>query len=384
MLRLVIVFFFSLVVLSGNGQTFEDAERNYLNGKNERALEQVNTLIQEHSRAEYLLLRAMINQQLELNSNAYDDYVTALSLDQDYYEAYFQFGEFLMKTADYKRAVASFSYLLNRLKKGETKGIFFKRDVYAREGVKVTSLVSMEPELLMNRAMAFHALGEYGLALQDFSQAIQLDPTTDKYVNRALLLADMGKVESARSDLKKAIDLNPSSALAWYNLLVLDHTTQLPAQIEDSEFGPLLSMKGVEAYEQGENQKAKVYFDQALKLMPEDVLLLVNAGRLDYRLGDMDAAEKKFLKARKLDEKRTETYYLLGNVHFARGDFKQALDLYENYLRTDPTYANIWFNAGMAYLELKQVESACDCLERAQDLGMSKASAFLSTHCTKE
>ena len=68
---------------------------------------------------------------------------------------------------------------------------------------------------------------------------------------------------------------------------------------------------------------------------------------------------------------------LLGNSYYGQREFRNALNYYEQFLKTDPTNAQIWFNSAMAYLELKENENACDCLIRSSELGMKESSSFL-------
>ena len=65
---------------------------------------------------------------------------------------------------------------------------------------------------IMNRGSAYSAKGDLDRALQDYNQAIELDPgNAGAYVNRGRALAGRGQFESAIEDYAKAISLNPNS-----------------------------------------------------------------------------------------------------------------------------------------------------------------------------
>jgi len=366
-------------------ESYDLASAGYISGDYIQALAHINTSLEKGNDPSHYLLRAMIHQALTNNSNAHDDFVKAITLDREYYEAYFQFSEFLSETFEYERAIASLNFLLNRISRGETKGIFIKYDVHGVEGTQITTLVGMEAEILMKRGLALKKMGRLDEAMLDFDRAIEITETVDKFVNRALLFSELGRRKEAKEDLTSAISLNPNSALAWYNLLIIDVATKLPGSLEmNSEFAPMLSLKGIEAFEGGDVDAAEKLFSQALQLTPNDPVLLLNAGRVDQRNQNFEKAQDKFVRVIHLSPAKSEALYLLGNSYFGQKEYKNALNYYEQYLKTDPTNAQIWFNSAMAYLELDETESACKCLRRSDDLGMSRSDTFLTEYCTKE
>src|ERR1017187_5838324 len=69
-----------------------------------------------------------------------------------------------------------------------------------------------------NRGVAYYERGEYDRAIQDFEQAIALNP---KYAlafnNRCAAYHDKGEYDRAIQDCNQAIKLNPNHAGAYYN-----------------------------------------------------------------------------------------------------------------------------------------------------------------------
>lgn len=366
-------------------ETYDLASKNF-NSKNfEEALEYIETSLESKETSSSYLLRAMINQSLSRNSNANDDFVKAITLDKDYYEAYFQYSEFLFESFEFEKSIASLNFLLNRLAKGETKGIFIKYDTHGQEATQITTLVGMEVDILAKRGLALQKLGRPDAAMVDFNQALDIAETVDNLVNRSLLFVELGEFENARKDLDQSIKLNPSSALAWYNLLIIDPTTELPVVLEGNmDFAPMLSIKALESFDSEDYVSAGKLFEQALRLTPNDPVLLLNAGRLDQRNQDFKLAQAKFTKVINLAPSKSEALYLLGNSYFGQKQYRNAINYYQQYLKTDPTNAQTWFNSGMAFLELEDSENACKCLNRANDLGMDRAAEFLSDYCTIE
>ncbi|NJM76181.1 MAG: tetratricopeptide repeat protein [Acaryochloridaceae cyanobacterium RU_4_10] len=61
-------------------------------------------------------------------------------------------------------------------------------------------------------------LGDYREAIQDYTQAIQLNShDADAYVGRGNVRSDLGDYRGAIQDYTQAIQLNPNHGLAYYN-----------------------------------------------------------------------------------------------------------------------------------------------------------------------
>ncbi len=382
-------FLYLIIIVLANSLLAQDyyhkAEKLFFDSNHKQALEAINQEIQNTPEPQDYLLRALIHESLGFFSNANEDFVQAIRLDEEFYEAYFHFAEFLSNTNDFEKAIASLTLLLNKIDQGETKGVFFKIDQNGLEATSVTALSGMKSEILTNRSIAYQQLGMFDLSLLDINHALNIDETAGRLVNRSFLFSELNQNEKALKDLKQAVSIAPDNALAWYNLFLLDRSTEIPTTLDGiDEFGPMLSLKGVEAMELGDTGKAAELFEQALVLTPNDASLLLNSGRLDFKNQQFASARQKFESALKNDSSKKEAIYLLGNALFGQGDFEQALEKYSAYLKVDPTSGDVWFNSGMAYLELNDAENACMCLERASDFGMKRAETFRSEYCTNE
>lgn len=99
-----------------------------------------------------------------------------------------------------------------------------------------------------NRGRAWSDRGEYARAMQDFDEAIKLDPNYPDALN--------------------------SRALAWRGL--------------------------------GQNERAMADFDLAIKLDPNYAIALFNRGLTEQALGRPDAAEKDFARAKETGPRLTE------------------------------------------------------------------------------
>ena len=90
-----------------------------------------------------------------------------------------------------------------------------------------------DPEGYGFRARAYSRLGDFPLALEDWSTAILLAPESPiAYYNRALVHQSLGDPESALEDLEKAVELDPEYAEAYL--------ARGNARFNNGEFGPAL------------------------------------------------------------------------------------------------------------------------------------------------
>lgn len=376
-----------IIVTSGYSQArlYENAEEAYVRGEHDKALGWINKKIDKDPTSPDYLLRALINTQKKWRSNAYDDFSEAIRLDQTYLEAFFHFGKFLIESNEYEKSVSILTELLERVESGETQGLFFRIDQSGDRNVKIQSIEGMEAEVLTTRSLALLELGMYDLALQDLNAAMALEPSSDKLVNRSQVYKKMDQSGKAIADLKLAVEKDPKYGLAWYNLFILDPDIELPRHLKvNQDFVPMLSARAVDAVNDKDFVLARKLYNQAIKLTPNDPMLLLNAGRLDLRNGFNQSALEKFERSYKLAPERNEALYLLGNAHFAKKSFGKAIEHYEQYLRDDPTNGDVWYNAAMCYMELENRLNACKCLERAEDFGMARAEAFLERFCSNE
>jgi tetratricopeptide (TPR) repeat protein len=70
----------------------------------------------------------------------------------------------------------------------------------------------------LNRGWAYFSLGDYQLAIDDYNQAIRLNPDyTEAYYNRGIAYFNLGHYQLAIDDYNQAIRLNPDYAEAYNN-----------------------------------------------------------------------------------------------------------------------------------------------------------------------
>jgi tetratricopeptide (TPR) repeat protein len=86
----------------------------------------------------------------------------------------------------------------------------------------------------------------------------------------------------------------------------------------------------------GRPAAALAHYNAALNLYPYEVPSLTGRGSLEYKEGDLNAAEKDFSQALRLTPSSSVTCYWLGRVLEGKGELRRAQSAYETALELSP------------------------------------------------
>ena len=120
---------------------------------------------------------------------------------------------------------------------------------------------------------------------------------------------------------------------------------------------------------QGQNEKARHHYAQALRLQPELVDALLSMGQLCLSEGQQDEAIRWYERAVDVQPKRADAYLQLGELYFRKGELAQAQSWYEKTLsvtRGRFTYIAS-LKAGVCALQLGDPQGAEQHLRRASE-----------------
>lgn len=126
---------------------------------------------------------------------------------------------------------------------------------------------------------------------------------------------------------------------------------------------------GIEAYDQGNYEKAREAFEQRLRMEPDAPALQLNAGAAAYRLKDYAKASQYFSRAALSDDAavRSAAEFDFANTLFRQGegqqdkankitDWKEAIAKYDAALKTRPDYTEAKENKERVEQLLKELE----------------------------
>jgi Flp pilus assembly protein TadD len=149
-------------------------------------------------------------------------------------------------------------------------------------------------------------------ALRALEQALLLAPDWEAvhYETGKFWLA-CDDMERARDGFQRAADLMPTFSAAYSNL-------------------------GATLGELDQPEAAVTAFSQALEHDPESFTILNNIGVVNRELGRLDASERALQRVTELAPAFVFGHYNLGHTRFLRGDYRGALNEYEEGQRRDP------------------------------------------------
>jgi tetratricopeptide (TPR) repeat protein len=197
-----------------------------------------------------------------------------------------------------------------------------------------TFSVTLLARIYSKRGMAYYSRSNYQQAMQDFDQALALDPA---YAGAYLL---RGMAYSARKEYQQAIaDFNQTLVLDAGATFAFAHRGTAQLQCKDYE-------------------RAIADFDRALTLDPhlERALLLrrlVSWELLAYRPGKGEVDQ-----AIKLDPNDAQAYVQRGMASCYLSEGLQAIVDFDRALELDPSDALAYAGRGHVYLEMGEIERA--------------------------
>jgi tetratricopeptide (TPR) repeat protein len=160
------------------------------------------------------------------------------------------------------------------------------------------------------RGSAYRARGEPKRAVEDYDQAVKLNPhDADVFFRRGIAHGTLGDADRAMGDFDQAIKLEPDHVGALYS-------------------------RGLTYSNKGQWERAIKDYDQAIKLSPNNVMAISNRGNAYLALKQYDRAIADYDRAIELDpneaiprNNRGDAYYQIGQADRAMDDFNAAIKL---------------------------------------------------------
>lgn len=238
-------------------------------------------------------------------------------------EAYRGLGLACMGLGDYESAASAFENAL------DAAGAFPR---------------TLEYDINYYLGTCYYKLGEYDKAKEVYDAIVNLRPNdADAYVLRGTVLAAQKDTEGMEQDYQTAIDLDPAD----YDRVV---------QIYD---------KMAEA---GDEENAKTMVSQVLEDQANSIDDY-NAGRLAYCIGDYDTAKSHL---ENISTNRTyEVTILLGKTYEALGDYNYAISVYQGFLDSDQTHAEVYNQLGLCQLQMGNYQDALTAFQNGINVGDS-------------
>ncbi len=345
---------------------------NYLNaGNNQAAFDDYNKAIQDNAtNADYFVNRGVASERLGNYDEAIKDYTEAIRLKPGYPLAknnravafdkrgniHLNAGNNQAAFDDYNRAIqdnaTNADYFVNRGAANQRLGNY---PVAIQDYTEALRLKPGYPLAKNNRAVAFDKRGNIHLnagnnqaAFDDYNRAIQDNATNaDYFVNRGAANQRLGNYPVAIQDYTEALRLKPDYALARNNRALTYH------------------LFGKNYLGAGNNQAALENFNKAIQNNATDAGYFADRGVANQRLGNSDRALQDYAEALRLNpnhavakSNRALIYYQRGKNHLNAGNNNEALLDFTRAIQDDATNAEYFFERGVAHNGLKNYDDS--------------------------
>ena len=120
---------------------------------------------------------------------------------------------------------------------------------------------------------------------------------------------------------------------------------------------------------------AQIYYQEILKIDPNDLGTNYNLGLIFIKLNDYRKARDCFEKAIKINPNYADAHNNLGIIFNTLGKNQKAKECYEKAIAINPNYADAYNNLGVICKDLGENEKAKDCYETAIKINPNYAHA---------
>ena len=142
-----------------------------------------------------------------------------------------------------------------------------------------------------------------------------------------------------------------------------------------------LSM-GLEAAVEGDYSGAEDKFRVALLYDLQNAEILYNLGLAQYFQEDYNTAIKTFDAAADVDPENKDIYNQRGLSKAMLGNYTDAETDFKIMLKYDPNFPMGNYNYGILMLQIGEMESACEYLNKSDSYGYEKAPEVLAAYCS--
>lgn len=261
-------------------------------------------------------------------------------------------GNTLQQEGNFEGAIAHYTDALHAFSTADTyahRGIAYMlsdEPLLAQEDLtRAIELDDTHVDAFYYRGNVRYSLGDLQGALEDYTQAIQLDPNgaIKARVNRGSVRADLGDPVGAIADYDAAIQQNPNLTAAYVNRC--------------------LSRSNM-----NEHQLAIADCTQAIRLEPDSVDAYQNRALVRRRIGETIGAIQDLNIAINLAPDDPDPYYNRGLARIEIGDTTGAIADYTQAIDLDPTHTFAYYDRAIARMNANDAEGAIEDLEQSAKL----------------
>ncbi len=384
-MRLVVFILFVGINLQAQTNSGEKlltiAQQKNSEGKWNEALDYLNQCLNaQPALVEAYMLRGEVKEKLNYPTQALTDYSIAVELMPQMSEAYLNRGVLAYKLKRFDLARSDFRKLLT-IKNTETNTVYFRQS--NNESVdKIFTAQSGIHDLVYNYLGLIETeAGEISKSILYFDSAIAVNSKApDYFAHRGLAWLKSGNNEKAVQDFYQALILDPDHAVSKNNLAAIKRKEGNFAEAEkflmeakraNAKAPNHYSALALLQLESGRYQESILNFDTAIALEPKDGDLFINRGLAKEKRHDWNGALLDFEAALQIDPEWPKAWFVQGNNFMKQEKWQQALENYTVAITYDDNYSIAYYNRAIVQFKLGQKKQACDDLQMAESKGIT-------------
>ncbi|QYX30608.1 serine protease [Sphaerospermopsis torques-reginae] len=334
--------------------------------------------------AEYYDIRGLKYGSLGDYKKAIEDITEAIRLDDKSVLYYADRGIAYLGLKDYKQAISDLTETIRRDPKNAPYTVGGLRySEFKNNKIIISSYNTQLSIVYANRGGAYSELKEYKQAIDDYTQAIKIDPeNAEYYKNRGLAYFQLKDYKQAINDYTQAIKIDPKDALYYvgrglayfqlkdYKQAINDYTQAIKI---DPKKAIYYNARGTTYSELKDYKQAINDYSQAIKIDPKDATYYRDRGLAYLQLKDYKQAIADYTQAIKIDDKNAIYYASRSLAYFQLKDYKQAINDYTQAIKIDDKNAIYYVGRGLAYFQLKDYKQAINDYTQAIKLDPKNA-----------
>jgi tetratricopeptide (TPR) repeat protein len=220
----------------------------------------------------------------------------------------------------------------------------------------IANLNPIKADIHYKQGLACANGGQWDASITLFQRALELAPGQDfyylflagAYVEKAKAVSDMTQrlawLEEARRSLELGHEISPLNP---------DHVSKLGLLYR--AWGEMLTDQREKAEKLNQ---ALEYYRQAETLSPHDPKIFNEWGLVHFAKGEYDQAIDKYQRSLSLNNRSIQTYLLLGDAYRASEDFAQAMEAYETAVEIAPDDFVGHKSLALLYEQMGRIEEA--------------------------
>jgi tetratricopeptide (TPR) repeat protein len=262
----------------------------------------------------------------------------------DIYEAARRAGRDEAPAAHYFRGKEAHTM---KIGKRITQGLILAAMMTILSGGILPAFAAMSPKQYWEKGIGYAENKLYIDAVQNFTQAIRTNKGEISIADVARIFNSRGLAYQGLNELDKAID-------DFSNALELD------------DKNPEFSLNRANAFlGRKQYERARDDFSGAIKLTPRSAAAYAGRAKANQAAGSSDLALADYQKLLELEPRNVSALYGMGLAYKSKRQDAKAIEVFNELLKIDPRYADASYqNAGL-FARAGKIDSACVWLEEA-------------------